>query len=222
MFEYEGLENEWFEKYKINVPLIDSDHLNLFMEIGRFNEHLQSGMSSEELEKSLSFLDKYVSAHFAREEMLMREKGYPLYIEHKTLHLQFKKVVFAVRRVFQTDIDKVDKVKLNDFLYNWLVEHIQKVDIKLAPYVNGPYIGTGLYSTERLQSITLIEQAPLDEELVEVTVKVPMSKQKVIERCAYAFMHNTPEAQDLEEIALAATGMTIEEAMELAEAVLIN
>lgn len=222
MFEYEGLENEWFEKYKINVPLIDSDHLNLFMEISRFNEHLQSGMSSEELEKSLSFLDKYVSAHFAREEMLMREKGYPLYIEHKTLHLQLKKVVFAVRRVFQTDIDKVDKVKLNDFLYNWLVEHIQKVDIKLAPYVNGPYIGTGLYATERLQSITLIEQVPLDEELVEVTVKVPMSKQKVIERCAYAFMHNTPEAQDLEEIALAAMGMTIEEAMELAEAVLIN
>ena len=154
--------------------------------------------------------------------MLMREKGYPHYIEHKALHLQLKKVVFAVCRVFQTDIDKVDKVKLNDFLYSWLVEHIQKVDIKLAPYVNGPYIGTGSYTTGRLQSISLIEQVPLDEELVEVTVKIPVSKQKVIERCAYAFMHNTPEAQDLEEIALTATGMTIEEAMELAEAVLIN
>ena len=73
------LDNERFEQYKIGVPLIDADHLNLFMEVARFNERLQSGMSTEDLEKSLNFLDKYVAAHFAREEMLMREKTYPYY-----------------------------------------------------------------------------------------------------------------------------------------------
>jgi hemerythrin len=213
-------DNEWFDRYKIGVPLIDADHLNLFMEVAHFNEHLQSGMSAEELGKSLNFLEKYVGAHFAREEMLMREKAYPHYTQHKALHLHLKKVVFAVRRVFQTDMDKVDKVKLNQFLHDWLVEHILKVDIKLVPYVNGPYSG-GSHSTERLQFTALSDQITLDdEELVEVTVKVPLSKQKVIERCAFALMHNTPEAQDLEEIALAATGMTIEEAIELAGAVL--
>lgn len=214
------LDNEWFEKYRIGVPLIDADHLNLFMEVARFNEHLHSGMSAEELGKSLSFLDKYVGAHFAREEMLMREKGYPEYTQHKALHLHLKKVVFAVRRVFQTDIDKVNKAKLNQFLHDWLVNHILKVDVKLAPYVNGPYGGTTLHNTERLDFIDLTEEVFLDEEIVEVTVKVPQSKQKVIERCAFALMQHTPEAQDLEEIALAATGMTIEEAMELAGTVL--
>jgi len=212
-------DNEWFEQYKIGVPLIDADHLNLFMEVARFNEHLQSGMSAEELGKSLNFLDKYVGAHFAREEMLMREKTYPYYTQHKTLHLQLKKVVFAVRRVFETDIEKVDKEKLHQFLRDWLIEHILKVDTKLVPYVNGAY-SIDSRSTERLQFIGLSEEITLDEEWVEVTVKVPQSKQKVIERCAFALMHNTPEAQDLEEIALAATGMTIEEAMELAGAVL--
>lgn len=213
-------DNQWFEKYKIGVPLIDADHLNLFMEVAHFNEHLQSGMTAEELGKSLNFLDKYVGAHFAREEMLMREKGYPYYTQHKALHLHLKKVVFAVRRVFQTDMEKVDKVKLNQFLHDWLVEHILKVDIKLVPYVNGPYGGVASHNTERLQFIALTEQVNLDEEIVEITVKVPQSKQKVIERCAFALIHNTPEAQDLEEIALAATGMTIEEAIELAGAVL--
>ncbi|MDP3838438.1 MAG: bacteriohemerythrin [Methylococcales bacterium] len=213
------LDNEWFEQYKIGVPLIDADHLNLFMEVARFNEHLQSGMSAEELGKSLNFLDKYVGAHFAREEMLMREKAYPYYTQHKTLHLQLKKVVFAVRRVFETDIEKVDKEKLNQFLRDWLIEHILKVDAKLVPYVNGVYSNDSR-SVERLQFIGLSEEVTIDEEWVEVTVKVPQSKQKVIERCAFALMHNTPEAQDLEEIALAATGMTIEEAMELAGAVL--
>lgn len=213
-------ENQWFEKYKIGVPLIDADHLNLFMEIANFNEHLQSGMGAEALGKSLNFLDKYVGAHFAREEMLMREKGYPEYTQHKALHLQFKKVVFAVKRIFQTDVDKVDKVKLNQFLHNWLIEHILKVDTKLVAYVNGPYGGTAIQNAERLQFIALTEEVDLDEETVEVTIKVPRSKQKVIERCAYALIHNTPEAQDLEEIALAATGMTIEEAMELASEVL--
>lgn len=213
-------DNEWFEKYRIGVPLIDGDHLNLFMEVSRFNEHLHSGMTAEALEKSLNFLDKYVGAHFAREEMLMRDKGYPHYVQHKSLHLHLKKVVFAVRRVFQTDMDKVDKVKLNQFLHDWLVDHILKVDTKLVPYINGPYADKEHHSSERLQFIALTEQVDLEEELIEVTVKVPQSKQKVMERCAFALMHNTPEAQDLEEIALAATGMTIEEAMELAGAVL--
>jgi hemerythrin len=212
-------DNAWFEQYKIGVPLIDADHLNLFKEVARFNEHLQSGMSAEELGKSLNFLDKYVGAHFAREEMLMREKAYPYYTQHKTLHLQLKKVVFAVRRVFETDMEKVDKEKLNQFLRDWLIEHILKVDTKLVPYVNGAY-SIDSRSTERLQFIGLSEEVTIDEKLVEITVKVPQSKQKVIERCAFALMHNTPEAQDLEEIALAATGMTIEEAMELAGAVL--
>jgi hemerythrin len=212
-------DNAWFEQYKIGVPLIDADHLNLFMEVARFNEHLQSGMSAEELGKSLNFLDKYVGAHFAREEMLMREKAYPYYTQHKALHLQLKKVVFAVRRVFETDIEKVDKKKLNQFLRDWLIEHILKVDTKLVPYVNGAYSNDS-HSAERLQFIGLSEKVTIDEDLVEITVKVPQSKQKVIERCAFALMHNTPEAQDLEEIALAATGMTIEEAMELANAVL--
>jgi hemerythrin len=214
------IDNQWFEKYRIGVPLIDADHINLFMEVANFNKHLHSGMSAEELGKSLNFLDKYVGAHFAREEMLMREKGYPYYTQHKALHLHLKKVVFAVRRVFQTDIDKVDKEKLNQFLHDWLVDHILKVDVKLVPYVNGPYGDPSIHSTERLQFIALTEEVDMDEETVEVTVKVPRSKQKVIERCAFALMHNTPEAQDLEEIALAATGMTIEEAIELAEDVL--
>jgi hypothetical protein len=129
-----------------------------------------------------------------------------------------------VRRVFETDMEKVDKEKLNQFLHDWLIEHILKVDAKLVPYVNGPYSNNAHHNnphcTERLQFISLSEEISLDEELVEITVKVPLSKQKVIERCAFALMHNTPEAQDLEEIALAATGMTIEEAIELAEAVL--
>ncbi len=214
------IDNKWFEKYKIGVPLIDADHINLFMEVANFNKHLHSGMTAEELGKSLNFLDKYVGAHFAREEMLMREKGYPYYTQHKALHLHLKKVVFAVRRVFQTNIEKVDKVKLNQFLHDWLVDHILKVDVKLVPYVNGPYGDPSIHSTERLQFIALTEEVDMDEETVEITVKVPRSKQKVIERCAFALMHNTPEAQDLEEIALAATGMTIEEAIELAEDVL--
>ena len=209
---------EWFEKYKIGVPLIDADHLNLFMEVCHFNESLKSGMEAVELERSLEFLDKYVSAHFAREELLMREKGYPKYMQHKALHLQFKKVVFAVRRIFQTDIERVNKEKLNEFLNSWLIEHILKVDTKLVPYVNGPY--SEVQYTQRLQFVELSKSVEFNEDLVEVVVKVPKNKQKVIERCAYALINNTPEAQDLEEIALAATGMTIEEALELAKVVL--
>ncbi|MEG3640013.1 bacteriohemerythrin [Magnetococcus sp. PR-3] len=209
--------DDWFEPYRIGVPMIDADHYSLFLEVRKFGKEMRVGLSHQQLEEALSFLYTYVGTHFVREEQLMREKNYPHFLEHKTLHHELKKVVFAVQKVFQTNPDLVDCDKLHTFLNEWLQEHILKVDVALASYMSGDV--TGLQQgAEAQMHVTLSSDQPL----VEVTVKVPKDKLQVIERCAYVLQHATPEAQDLEELATSATGMSMEEAMQLAADVLNN
>lgn len=209
---------QWFEKYRIGVPLIDADHLSLFQEVARFQQCMNSGMSSNDLDQALTFLYKYVGAHFAREEQLMREKHYPKYAQHKAVHHHLKKVVYAVRKIFQAEPERVDKEKLHAFLNDWLRNHILTMDKALAPYIEGPFARTRGGAPDAVPA--LADTVEVETDLIDVVVQVPKSKKRIIERCAYVFTHATPEAHDLEDIATSATGMSLEEARELAGAVL--
>ncbi len=209
---------DWFDRYKLGVPLIDADHLSLFQEVARFEKDMEQGMAYAGLDRSLTFLYKYVGAHFAREEQLMLDCGYPRYGEHKAVHHHLKKVVFAVRKIFQEAPERVDKQKLRVFLNDWLRNHILTMDTALAPFIEGPYADSS--QQEVLAVPSLQEKVHEERELIAVSVKVPADKVGLIERCAYVFTHGTPEAHDLEDIAIKATGMSLDEALSLARAVL--
>ena len=211
---------EWFDQYQINVPLIDADHLSLFKEIARFEQDLDSDMGAEALEHSLTFLYKYVGAHFAREEQLMREVHYPHYAKHKDVHHHLKKVVYAIRQLFLEAPEQVDKEKLRLFLNDWLRNHILKMDADIAPYIEGPYERASNVDPDSAPLFVDDHKAP--PHLVKVVVTVPSNKKEAIERCAFIFTKNTPEANDLEDIAISATGMSLEEALDLAAPVLKN
>jgi hypothetical protein len=65
-----------------------------------------------------------------------------------------------------------------------------------------------------------VESTVPDSEVVEVTVRVPRNRINIIERCAFILLQETPESHDLEELAISAAGMSMEEAEELAAGVL--
>ncbi|MES9901897.1 MAG: hemerythrin family protein [Sedimenticola sp.] len=211
---------DWFDKYKIGVPLIDADHLSLFEQVYRLKVNLNNENSLAEMGQSIQFLYQYVGAHFAREEQLMVEKHYPRYIQHKAAHYHLKRVVFAVQRIYQEIPEKIDQDKLEKFLEVWLIEHIQQMDMELKPYINGAFSHED--SLSECQSLPLEEKVTPDTEVVEVTLQVPANKIGVIERCAKLLLQSTSEAQDLEELATAAIGMTMAEAKKLAAAVLVS
>jgi hemerythrin len=206
-----------FNSYKIGIPLIDADHQSLFDEVFRLKDIIDSGKPVKEMGDSINFLYHYVGAHFAREEQLMKEKHYPKFAEHKAIHHHLKKVVYAVRKIFQEDPGRIDKEKLKQFLEAWLKEHILKIDTLLEPYINGPY---GYQGQNTSTHQPLVESTVPDSEVVEVTVRVPRNRINIIERCAFILLQETPESHDLEELAISAAGMSMEEAEELAAGVL--
>lgn len=211
-------ESDWFQPYMLGVPLIDAGHRSLFELVHRRRDCLGQESCVEELGEAIGFLYHYVGAHFSREEQLMKERCYPNYPQHKAVHYQLKKVVYAIRQVFHADPARVDREKLQQLLENWLKEHIQKMDMDIVPYINGP-LGQTL---EDCSAYPALEQVPPDVETTEVTLKVPKNRREVIERCASILLHASPEIHDLEELALSAVGLSMEEAEELAAAVRVG
>ncbi len=68
----------------------------------------------------------YTLSHFAFEEELMEEAGYPFCAAHKRVHEVFTKRVSEYRMRFQAGEDVVDELK--SMLSRWLFNHIRNDD----------------------------------------------------------------------------------------------
>jgi len=74
--------------------------------------------------------------HFSDEERIMLENHYPGFFEHKRSHDQ----LVARVRDFQREVEAgtaTVSLSLMNFLKEWLMQHIQGVDRKYGPYLNG-------------------------------------------------------------------------------------
>ena len=77
---------EWRDEFSVGVPDVDHEHQEL---IGLINELHAAISSSDKAYSVLDFLGEiyaHVSAHFALEEKIMRERKYDHYAEHKADH----------------------------------------------------------------------------------------------------------------------------------------
>jgi hemerythrin-like metal-binding protein len=83
----------------------------------------------------LKKLAEYTRNHFSAEEEAMASAQYPGIANHKVLHRNLVKKV-------EEYIDRHDKGELTlnlhllNFLRDWLVDHIQKVDKEYGPWLN--------------------------------------------------------------------------------------
>lgn len=123
------------EKYKTGIEIVDEEHKKLFEIIGNIYKAIETELVHDKFDLILDILDElkeYTRVHFADEESYMREIGYEGLAQQEILHQKF--------------IDTLDELDLNDvddnqesylyeflnFLQNWLINHILKVD-KLIP-----------------------------------------------------------------------------------------
>lgn len=117
------------------IPKIDEQHRELYE---RINAVLQAGVSAvtkAETERTLSFLNDYVIRHFNDEENLQRESGYPDAEPHKALHKSFVATIDRLRQDFALNGPSAKfTLAVNQSVIDWLVKHIQNVDMAFARY----------------------------------------------------------------------------------------
>ena len=123
------------DKFKTGVPSIDEEHQMLFDIIGKIYDAIEIELVHDKFDLILDILGElkdYTRVHFADEEHYMEDIGFEGLAQQKILHEKF------IETLNEVNLDEVDDNQLEylyevlNFLQNWLVNHILKVD-KLIP-----------------------------------------------------------------------------------------
>ncbi len=122
---------EWSSKIEVGLPMIDSQHRQLFELAATF-----TGDGDQiRILKSLAMLTDYVKVHFREEEEMMAACNYPDLAAHRLLHGEFRRMLFdLLENAKQMTLDEIaDEVK---YLINgWFYNHILVADFQYVPSV---------------------------------------------------------------------------------------
>lgn len=125
----------WNDSYSVNITSIDIQHKKLIDMINALHDAMAQGKGRDVMAPMVRDMATYAVTHFANEEKLMQEKGYPDFAAHKAQHDAFKQKVGD----FQAKVadNKLGvTLEVMNFLKDWLSNHILSVDKKYAPFLN--------------------------------------------------------------------------------------
>ncbi len=169
----------WSDEYSVHVRVIDNDHKELVSLVNELHEAIANGAAEGVVGHVIAGLARYANEHFAREEKLMAEYGFPGLAAHREQHRLFTRVVAAFEKVHGEAPGELDHDRLVAFLKDWLVHHILGADRQYVPYLLGEA------APAPPPAAAPEPEEPDIEEMVEVTVAVPRSRERAIRRCAY-------------------------------------
>ncbi|MCY1307527.1 Bacteriohemerythrin [compost metagenome] len=115
----------WQDDLNTGVQVIDNQHKRIVEMINQVHE-AQSPHDKGLLGGVIEELIDYTVSHFAFEETLMEDAGYPFSRAHKKVHELFIKRVSDYRLRFSADEDIAEELK--SLLSRWLFNHIRNDD----------------------------------------------------------------------------------------------
>lgn len=123
---------DWNSKYSVGLKEIDDQHMQLISLLNKLYMKLEQNVFSE-VESVFKELTDYTHTHFSNEEKYMNKFNYA----DKDAHLeQHKFFIDKLAEMKKEPGDNSSKtVEIADFLLQWLINHIDKVDTKLAPFL---------------------------------------------------------------------------------------
>ncbi len=123
----------WDSSLSVGINIIDEQHQRIVSYLNELDIAYLEG-DNDKVTHILMGLVDYTISHFAFEENLMAQSGYPLSDPHKMVHKVFVAHINNYKKQHESgrDITK----KLMSELQIWLTNHIKKEDRDYVPYVN--------------------------------------------------------------------------------------
>ena len=127
---------QWEDKLSVGIELIDRQHKQWIDHFNHAAEAVAVQQSAMHITKTLGFLVDYTETHFSTEEKHMAAHNYGGLDEHKAKHDELRQTLADLVQDYREEgvtyklADAVDT-----FLGNWLIKHIQTVDIKFGTFV---------------------------------------------------------------------------------------
>ena len=126
----------WHKSYSVNIPLIDSQHMELIHITNKLYRNSLTGRNSSKdvFMEVLQGAINYVGYHFSTEEKIMERVNYPAIIAHKNEHNDFVGEVLRVEEGFSKG-GKYNPLNLVMYLKDWVLTHIAVSDAALGSYL---------------------------------------------------------------------------------------
>lgn len=120
---------KWQDNFEIGIAEVDHEHRELIRLINAFHDALGTQRDGEQVEAFLGEVFAEVSAHFALEERVMRERSYDATAEHKGEH---ERLLDELRDIMdeQADGASLDDARLSDALAEWFGKHFRTQDAR--------------------------------------------------------------------------------------------
>lgn len=129
---------EWNDSLSVGNVLIDNQHKKLISKLNDFLNAYDNKKSNEKLVEIFKFLQDYTKVHFGDEENLMLKYKYPGYDAQKREHSKFiNDLNNYEKELSENKSSLVLKIKTNQMLVDWLVNHIGRTDKSLGSYLQG-------------------------------------------------------------------------------------
>ena len=126
----------WTEEMSVKVKVLDDDHKTLIAMLNSLNEGIESGHARKTLESVIEKLSNYTRIHFAREEKMFEQTGYPMGQAHKAEHALLARRVMNLQARFEAGQSRELGMETMAFLKSWLTDHIMGSDQKYGPHLN--------------------------------------------------------------------------------------
>ncbi len=125
------LGSSWSDNMLCGIPAIDEQHKELFRQV----DILRDRGNKDRIPNVLRFLADYVVKHFNDEESLHLRSRYPKAAQHRKVHEMFVQTFVELKAKFDASGgDLATAIELNKVVYDWLKQHVLKVDMEFAQY----------------------------------------------------------------------------------------
>lgn len=127
-------QRNWLDSDNLGIAGIDDQHQLLVGMVNELAGAMEEGESREILSRTLTGLAAYTVYHFATEEKLFNQHGYPEAVQHEEEHRGFIEKLNGFKSVFEAEGHPVPHENLSS-LADWLVEHIRESDRRYATFL---------------------------------------------------------------------------------------
>jgi hemerythrin len=125
---------EWDESLSMGIPEIDAEHQHFILLVNELNEAIIRRMDVEEIKKRMQAILNDAAIHFAHEEVLFREWGYPQAEEHARKHAHITHALCEIMGHFEHGGVEYEWIDAGLKVKEALIGHLLGEDMKYRDY----------------------------------------------------------------------------------------
>jgi hemerythrin-like metal-binding protein len=125
----------WDPSARVNLAELDRQHEQLFRMVGELDRALGNGSADVVIDEVLEKLIQYTIHHFAAEESLMQQHGFPGLSAHRYDHQMLAQKLTKFNLSHKAGRPGIPSALLT-FLQSWLHNHLLKADKEYNDFLN--------------------------------------------------------------------------------------